>query len=81
MTRIIMVVAGLLLIFFVLAQMVPDALLLPLYCIFTLGGMGYVFWERSQIGNRRAATQLERELQHERLRGPGAKPNAWDEEE
>jgi hypothetical protein len=78
MTRIIMVVAGLLLIFFVLAQMVPDALLLPLYCIFTLGGMGYVFWERSQIGNRRV--QLERELQHERLRGPGANLS-WGEEE
>jgi hypothetical protein len=78
MTRVLLVVAGLLLIFFVLAQMVPDGLLLPLYCIFALGGMGYVFWERRQIGNRRA--QLERELQRERLRGPGM-DLSWGEEE
>jgi hypothetical protein len=69
MTRMLFVVGALILAFFLVGRVVPEGLLLPLYCLFSAGGMGYVLWERRRIGGRRAT--LERELEHERLRGPG----------
>jgi hypothetical protein len=65
------VIGGLMLLFYVLAQFVPDNLLLPLYCMFTFAGMGVALHERRKIGVRRGA--LERELEKERLRGPVGK--------
>ena len=78
MPRMIIVVAALLLAFFLVGRVVPEWLLLPLYCLFSGGGMAYVLWERRRIGGRRAT--LERELEHERLRGPG-KDLPWGKDE
>jgi hypothetical protein len=78
MTRMILVVAALVLAFFFVGRAVPEGLLLPLYCLFSAGGVGYVVWERRRIGGRRA--ELERELDHERLRGAGSNL-PWGEEE
>ncbi len=71
MTRMLVVLAALILTFFLVGRATPEGLLLPLYCLAAAGGMAYVLWERSRIGGRRA--RLERELERERLRGSGLK--------
>ena len=62
--RLIVVVLALFVVFVLLAQAAPPSLYLPLYCVFTAGGLAYVWWERQRIAERRA--ELERELaEHE----------------
>lgn len=68
MVRMLLVLGGLVLLFYLLVRVVPDNLLLPLYCLFTTAGVGFALWEQRRIGARRGA--LERELERERLRGP-----------
>lgn len=69
--RMVVIIGGLFLLFYLVAQSVPDNLLLPLYCVFTFAGMAVALHERRKIGMRRGA--LERELERERLRGPVGK--------
>lgn len=58
--RFLLTIAGLIVLFVLLAQVAPPALQIPLYCIFTVAGMGYAWWERRRLADRRA--ELEREL-------------------
>ncbi|MDX1663868.1 MAG: hypothetical protein R3272_08750 [Candidatus Promineifilaceae bacterium] len=60
-TRLILAVVILFVAFTLLAHLLPAELLVPLYCLFVAGGVGYVFWERQRLGRRREA--LERELE------------------
>ena len=59
--RIILVVVVLFIAFIFLAGALPDELLVPLYCLFAVGGVGYVLWERQRLGQRRQALQRELE--------------------
>lgn len=78
MARMLLGLGGLVLLFYLLVQIVPEGLLLPLYCLFTVAGMAFALRERRKIGARRGA--LERELEHERLRGP-ANGLPWREDD
>lgn len=69
--RFLLIIVGLVAVFFLLAQAAPPYLYIPLYCLFTAAGVGYAWWERRRLAGRRA--ELERELA-----GHG---HGWGEEE
>lgn len=78
MARLLLVLGALVLLFYLLVRLVPEGFLLPLYCLFTIAGMAFALRERRKIGARRGA--LQRQLDHERLRGH-ASSLPWGEED
>ena len=59
--RPVAVLLALLLIFFFLARLLPAGWVLPLYCLFTAGGIAYGYWEWKEIGRRREVLQRDLE--------------------
>ena len=66
--RIILVSVLLIGLFILLLQVVPPALFIPLYCLFSLAGIGYALWERRGIHARRTLLEEEYRAKRENAR-------------
>ncbi len=77
--RLLAGLAGLIILFAILARMVPREMALPLYIVFVVLTIAFTGWERRRILRRRS--DLERDLHKERLEpSRGARKERRDED-